>query len=336
MVHLGKAVIDKNYALLKNALSSYLRPGQRYAIVDYPEYSNVGDSLIWLGQIQLLRKLAGANPDYSCDHHQFNPHLLRTKVPDGPIFLNGGGNFGDLYEPHMELRYKIMREFPDRQIIQLPQSIYFADQSTAKICRDHIARHGRFKVMVRDHASLRIAINDLGCEDTVLLPDCAFALGALSRTRPAEAEYLYMMRDDVERVEIGIDTLRKDYSGPRHDWLSEPPDTNRRSYPALFETLLSGRVTRADIRVGQHNAVAWRRAQRGMDLLSKGNVVICDRLHVHILCVLMNIPHVALDNSYRKIHNFIEAWMEDCPLVRKATSIDEVKIELENLKNLPR
>jgi len=335
MVHLGKPVIEKNRSLLKQHLSSYIRPGQRYALVDFPGHSNVGDSLIWLGEIELLQNLSGTLPSYTCDYHYFEPDVLRHQVPDGPIFFHGGGNLGDIYEPHMQPRYKLLKEFPEREIIQLPQSIHFADRAAAKVFRDRVVEHGQFKLIVRDHASLRTAIEDLGCEDAVLLPDCAFAMGQLGRTKPIEAEYLYMMREDVERVEVGIDALRINYPGPKHDWLTEPFNTNRRSYSALLGALYNGKVTRADLRVSQHNAVAWRRARRGMDLLSKGKLVICDRLHVHILCVLMNIPHVALDNSYRKIHNFIEAWMEDCPLVHKAANVDDVKKFLEEFKGLP-
>ena len=36
--------------------------------------------------------------------------------------------------------------------------------------------------------------------------------------------------------------------------------------------------------------------------------MITDRLHAHILCTLLDHPHIALDNSYGKLKGFIEAW----------------------------
>jgi pyruvyl transferase EpsO len=54
--------------------------------------------------------------------------------------------------------------------------------------------------------------------------------------------------------------------------------------------------------------LAKERLLRGETLLSSGKVVVTDRLHAHILCTLLDIPHVVLDNSYRKIGNFRDAW----------------------------
>ena len=45
-----------NYeALLQNVLLSLVSPGEPCVLVDYPNYSNVGDSAIWLGEMRLLR-----------------------------------------------------------------------------------------------------------------------------------------------------------------------------------------------------------------------------------------------------------------------------------------
>jgi pyruvyl transferase EpsO len=49
-------------------------------------------------------------------------------------------------------------------------------------------------------------------------------------------------------------------------------------------------------------------------------VVITDRLHGHILCTLLGIPHVVLDNSYGKIQGFLESFTGECELVRRAES----------------
>jgi exopolysaccharide biosynthesis protein PssK len=44
--------------------------------------------------------------------------------------------------------------------------------------------------------------------------------------------------------------------------------------------------------------------------------VITDRLHAHILCLLMDIPHVVVDNSYGKVRSFVETWTAGAPGVR--------------------
>jgi pyruvyl transferase EpsO len=52
-------------------------------------------------------------------------------------------------------------------------------------------------------------------------------------------------------------------------------------------------------------------------------VVVTDRLHGHILALLLGIPHVVLDNSYGKLHHFIRTWTHASPLVRMAAAPDE-------------
>src|SRR3546814_1860808 len=68
---------------------------------------------------------------------------------------------------------------------------------------------------------------------------------------------------------------------------------------------------------------ARARVQRGIAMLSQGRSVITDRLHGHILSTLLDIPHVTLDNSYRKIGNFIDVWTRRVDILRTATSLDE-------------
>ena len=53
---------------------------------------------------------------------------------------------------------------------------------------------------------------------------------------------------------------------------------------------------------------ARQRFQRGIDLLGSARQVITDRMHGHIMCVLIDRPHCVLDNSYGKTSGLISAW----------------------------
>jgi len=57
---------------------------------------------------------------------------------------------------------------------------------------------------------------------------------------------------------------------------------------------------------------------RALYILSLGRVVITDRLHGHIFCLLLGIPHVLLNNDSGKNWNFYETWTRDSPLCRLA------------------
>jgi len=70
------------------------------------------------------------------------------------------------------------------------------------------------------------------------------------------------------------------------------------------------------------NRLAHARMMRGVNLLDTGRVVIADRLHVHILSILMEKPHVLIDNRYRKLGTFHEAWTKP---YRGVSFVDNLK-----------
>jgi pyruvyl transferase EpsO len=66
------------------------------------------------------------------------------------------------------------------------------------------------------------------------------------------------------------------------------------------------------------NVLSRARLKRGMSILGRGRTVITDRLHAHILSLLLDKPHVLIDNSYGKLGSFHAAWTKDCRIVRSA------------------
>ena len=81
-----------------------------------------------------------------------------------------------------------------------------------------------------------------------------------------------------------------------------------------------GRIGRLALRAASYDTAARARVLRGCRLLSSGRVVITDRLHAHLLSLLLGIPHAVLDNSYGKVGAYMDAWTSGSPLVRRAAS----------------
>ena len=46
----------------------------------------------------------------------------------------------------------------------------------------------------------------------------------------------------------------------------------------------------------------------GMMFLQRGRVVVTDRLHGHVLCVLCGIPHVVIDPVNNKTSSYMRSW----------------------------
>jgi len=49
-------------------------------------------------------------------------------------------------------------------------------------------------------------------------------------------------------------------------------------------------------------------ARAGFRHLSQAEVLVTDRLHGHIMAVLLDMPHVVLDSVGSKVKNFYETW----------------------------
>jgi exopolysaccharide biosynthesis predicted pyruvyltransferase EpsI len=63
----------------------------------------------------------------------------------------------------------------------------------------------------------------------------------------------------------------------------------------------------------------------GLDLLAEAPVVVTDRLHAHILCLLIGVPHVVVDTGYGKLRAFVDAWTAGHPRVRLARDAGEAE-----------
>jgi pyruvyl transferase EpsO len=80
-----------------------------------------------------------------------------------------------------------------------------------------------------------------------------------------------------------------------------------------------------------YRPLAEKRLQRGIRLLSTAEVVVTDRLHGHILCLLLGIPHVLLDTSNGKLSAFHRTWTRAIPGVEFAQDWEDARSQVRSL-----
>jgi len=314
-------------ARIDAVLQPLLPSGARCALLDFPNYSNVGDSAIWLGETAWLRT-RGIDMVYACDTASYSPKQLADRIGSGTILLSGGGNLGDFWVEHQWFRERVIQDFPENPIIQLPQTIYFMDNWGVSEASRIFNAHKRLTVLCRDQHSLDIArAHFTGASE--LCPDMAFALGPLPRTNSAERDLVWLCRTDAESQSGAFPAGGAD--GKSIDWLDEPASPLRDRHRELSQRLNPERTDDEALTalVGVYEPLARERLIRGCTMLSKARVVVTDRLHGHILCMLLGIPHVLVDNNYGKIRGFYETWTRDCPLAHWAASPAEA-LEMAN------
>lgn len=325
---------DSTMSIIRRAYTTALLPNVPTALLDFPDHSNVGDSAIWAGEIVALRE-AQHEIRYVCDIESFNESVLRRRMPFGQILLHGGGNFGTVWPRYQSFREAIVQRFPDYRIVQLPQSLHFDGDNDA-IARSsrRFSTHPDFLLMVRDLRSEALAHERLKVR-VLLCPDSALMLNGRLRRDPSAIDVLVLARTDKEAQGDGL----RSFSLPARsveciDWLLEDK--------TLLMTLTSAMKAVGQSSIGRFARVqqakrlvlrklADERVSRGIRLLSRGRVVVTDRLHAHIICMMLGIPHVVLDNYYGKLGEFIDCWHKGDPLVRRAATLEEAQREAEQL-----
>src|SRR3546814_6761884 len=61
----------------------------------------------------------------------FDDEACRAAIGDGPILIHGGGNMGTLWPKHEAFRLHLLRTHRGHPIVQMPQSIHYADPAAA-------------------------------------------------------------------------------------------------------------------------------------------------------------------------------------------------------------
>jgi pyruvyl transferase EpsO len=328
----GTNLINNLQKQIDQILRPLLTDVEKIALLDFPNHPNVGDSAIWLGELNLLRSLNFGRIVYTCSTSDYSATRLSEVIEDGTILLSGGGNFGDLWKHHHLLREQAILDFPRNPIIQLPQSICFQDTANIERAKNVVNSHRNLILLLRDQNSLDFARNEFNCS-SFLCPDMAFSLGSLNRPCDPSENIIFLARTDKE-------SNRAEFNGDRHgikvvDWLDEGPTRiktlNSRlrqllvRYPGVWRML--GPVLSLTDKL-----LARQRVHRGCKLLAQGRFIITDRLHGHILSILLNIPNIVLDNSYGKVSNFFNMWTKDCDDISMSNSFSEayekIKVKL--------
>lgn len=308
---------------MQNKISDVLAqciPDGPYAHIDFPAIRNVGDSAIWLGEAAFLRKMQNRRPDYTAAIGSFRDKDLRKFSPAGSIILRGGGNFGDIWVGHQDFRERVLLHFPDRPVIQMPQSIHFSSTSRLDQARRIISTHKNFTLLVRDERSLDIAKRYFDCH-SMLCPDMAFAIGVTKPFAEPEFPVLAMLRDDKEKIE-GNGSIGNGI--PVEDWIIEDAKSvQQAARRAAFVPMLT--LNRSKVREARYQAMATHRFNRGVCQISRASAIITDRLHVHIVSILLGKPHAVLDNNYGKISGFRSAFPEPDGLTFVANSCVEAE-----------
>lgn len=329
-------LIDLLKKNISNVLDKLIPHYSNVALLDFPNNPNVGDSLIWLGEIAYL-KSRHISIQYVCDSKNYDAYQLRQVLDTKTIILiHGGGNFGTLWPEEQAFREQVLLDFANTPCIQLPQSIYFDNKEATTRAAKIINAHNNYTILTRDKASYEFVLKSF--KSTVYMcPDMAFFMKPQIKSSLPVNDCLVLARHDHERSSEWAISLPAKMHGISYqicDWLNAS-FIEKIIYKIETHSVVLRLVVDKNnlILMWLWNQLATLRLKRGAALLERGQIVLTDRLHAHILCLLLDIPHLVVDNANKKISAFYQVWTKSYINVRFINDDDCVVNEIKKTKN---
>lgn len=353
---------EKIKQLLHQALDEALvsiKTFKHCALLAYPDHYNIGDHMIWLGEVLYLTDVLGIKVKYAASIDAFSAKEIDETIGKVPILLHGGGNLGDLWSYYQEFYERIISEYHDRPIVILPQSIRFAHEKRLKRAIEIFNAHPNLTLIARENQSYEFARKHFHNCKIFKAPDLALHLinmpGLLWEPKRKD-HILYLSRRDGELNPISSlesiaipNLIVEDWASYRYknspsarsiqgitqliregwqqgtviplEWLSRQLWQRFHPYVAKFEALYNPSLHRK----------SWNFIHNGVYQFKQHRLIITNRLHGHILCLILGIPHVLLTNVYHKNESFYQTWTYQVPFCRFVKEASQIKPAVEEL-----
>jgi len=285
-----------------------------YVLLDVPCHENVGDTLIWQGELDFLS---------TCPHKCIFSASVAQKELDIPddilILFQGGGNFGDMWPMHHKYRKAIIEKHPNNPVLVFPQSVCYLDESHLNEDISFFSRYPNVTICVRDQKSKDFLDSNFKQNAILLVPDMAFMLDVnrYRRKKLVKGSTLFCKRDDSEFRDC-CNFSELPFNAVVKDWMF--PDLKRIEKESYWAHRIANSL---DIRLKTHlyeKVGKWFLEHRlknaqiryAIDFVSPYEFIYTTRLHVAILSVLLGKKNIEMfDNSYGKLSALYQTWLTD-------------------------
>lgn len=315
--------IEKIKLLRKHILES-ISPliSSKCILTDLPYHDNLGDILIWKGEVDFLSHIGTKLLQTSSSNTFTFPEIDE----DVTILLHGGGNFGDLYPFFHEFKKKVISRYKHNRIVMFPQSVWYEDERLIAEDARIMADHKDLYLCARDRWSYDFLCKHFSANNILLVPDMAFFIDdkILAPYRGKESgKTLFFRRLDKEITDRT--PIRLDVDSDIRDWPTVERKPKRFFYLdkahglayRLRDSITLSFLTNYCIDILADRFIKDSLVKIGCEFLSPYSKVITTRLHAMILSVLLYKPVEYIDNSTGKLSAFAETWLDGLNSVKK-------------------
>ena len=293
--------------------------GRKKAIIllNSPDYSNLGDHAIALAERYFFENHF---PEYdfieiACTQYERESVKIKGAIQKEDVLLiTGGGNSGDLHLRIQDMISHIIREYRDNKIIVGPQTMFFVGDAYSEMEKRNI------KSIYEHHPDLFLTARE---HQTAELYDVLFSGDIMRMEVPDIAFLLKYEADEIVWRQGALVCLRQDREHCTELTRQEiyhvlkSCNLNVANYSTLSET---------EVQLGNR----MKKVQRTLETIAGAQVVVTDRLHCMIFCVITDTPCVVLDNKTGKMFAMLK-WLEECPKVARCERLVDCKATIQKV-----
>lgn len=290
-----------------------------YVLYGLPYYNNIGDTLIWDGELELLEKSRHKCVGV-CGWDSYPGRQLPENVV---ILITGGGYFGDLWRDGWQAVLDGIKPNRNNKIIFLPNTIYYNDEKLRDADADYLSGFPNLTILVRDNVSYETA-NRYFRNPCMLVPDMAFCMDnkliSTWAAKKATKKVLLFKRNDKECPESDFEIGENEFDVS--DWL---PMERPMIWEERFHRIIRNLNRTRRLHPGLPHKLStplyryWYRrmlTRWGLEQLSGYERIYTTRLHAMILGIMLGRDVVMIDNKFGKLSSFYNTWLLDCDNVK--------------------
>jgi pyruvyl transferase EpsO len=238
--------------------------------------------------------------------------------PGTILLFHGGGNFGDIWPVHGQIRRKAIAMFPNQKCIILPQTIYYQKERNLLDEAAFYAKYPNVTICARDNKSFEILKNYFPNNPSLLVPDMAFCMDMKRYKRTHNPHGAVFVRRTDKEINNEVDYQHVPEDANVSDWLFLG---NSKEYERQKDIVKW--ASRFDCRLGtdwKHKwlDLYWQNVLRPLNVntaisfLDRYEQIYTTRMHAAILSVILGKEDITLfDNSYGKSSSFFNTWLSD-------------------------
>ena len=267
-------------------------------IIGIPEYDNLGDIAIGYAEKCFIDKYGENNLFITEKDFLKNTNYIKKYLnKNATIFIQGGGNFGNVYMDQENIRRKILKKFITNKLVMFPSTFYLKDYKNdiKKYSRLYNRNASRLTIFCRELNSYNL-VKEWYKGKVYATPDIVLSLSStIYKFDNIRSGVGICIRSDIESA------ISKDQLSQVEKMLST---TNEKVYH--FDTCIGGTI---------YYGIQENTLKMILNDISKYKLVITDKLHGMIFCYLTGTPCIVFDNYNKKISG-VYKWIENVNFIR--------------------